>query len=113
MSWWKYRKVTKVDKEGNENIIKISYKIKFLDSARFMTSPLSNLGNNLAEEIHQTKCKTFNCFPEYETVKDNLIKYKWPSYNKNCSNQIDEELKKRFKNLFKFSNNDINNFFCF
>ena len=69
MSWWKYRKVTKVDEEGNENIIKISYKIKFIDSARFMTSSLSNFGNNLAEEIHETKCKAFNCFSEYEMSK--------------------------------------------
>ena len=97
MSWGKYRKVTKVDKEGNENIIKNSYKINFIDSARFMTNSLSNLGNNLAGEIHETKCKAFNCFPEYENVKDNLIKYKWPSYNKNYSNKIDEELKKWFK----------------
>ena len=28
--------------------------------------------------------------------------------NKNYSRKIDEELKKRFKNTFKFSNNDIN-----
>ena len=32
-------------------------------------------------------------------------------WNKNYSNnKIDEELKKRFKNTFKFSNNDINKF---
>ena len=51
-----------------------------------------------------------DCFPEYESVKDNLIKYKFLSCNENYSNKIDEELKKRFKNTFKFSNNDINKF---
>ena len=30
--------------------------------------------------------------------------------NKDYSNKIDEELKKRFKNTFKFSSNDINKF---
>ena len=44
------------------------------------------------------------------SVKDNLIKYKCLSCNKDYSNKIDEELKNRFKNIFKFSNNDINKF---
>ena len=38
-----------------------------------------------------------------------MIKYKCLSSNKDCSNKLDEKLKKRFKNIFKFSNNDINN----
>ena len=38
------------------------------------------------------------------------MKYKCLSSNKSYSNKIDEELKKRFKNTFKFTNNDINKF---
>ena len=49
-------------------------------------------------------------FFEYKSVKDNLIKYKCLSCNKDYSNNSDEELKKRFKNTYKFSNNDINKF---
>ena len=45
-----------------------------------------------------------------ESVKDNFIEYKCLSCNKDYSHKIDEELKKRFKNIFKFSNNDINKF---
>ena len=45
-----------------------------------------------------------------ESIKDNLIKYKRPSCNKNYSNNLDEELKKLFRNIFKFSNYDINKF---
>ena len=40
----------------------------------------------------------------------NKIKYKCLSCNKNYSDKIDEELKKRFKNTIKFSNNNINKF---
>ena len=40
---------TKIDKDGNECTITISYKIKFIDNARFMASSLSNLDDNLAE----------------------------------------------------------------
>ena len=39
-----------------------------------------------------------------------MIKYKCLSCNKNYSNKFDEELKKRFKSTFEFSNNDINKF---
>ena len=49
-------------------------------------------------------------FFEYESVKDNLIRYKCLSCNKDYSNKLDEKLKKKFKNTFKFSNNDINKF---
>ena len=42
------------------------------------------------------------------SVKDNSIGYKCRSCSKDYSNKIDEELKKWFKNTFKFSNNDIN-----
>ena len=73
MSWRKYRKVQnffspdrkrnkKVDKDGNENIATVSYKMKFINSARFMASSLSNLVNKLAEGIHKIKFKDFNCF---------------------------------------------------
>ena len=58
-----------------------------------MVSLLLNLVNNFAEVIHKTKCKDCNSFLEYNSVSDNLIKYKCSSHNKNCSNKIDEKLK--------------------
>ena len=75
-----------------------------------MASFLSSLVDNLAEGIHKIKCKDCDCFLEYESFKDNSIEYKCRSCNKDYSNKIDEALKKRFKNTFKFSNNDINKF---
>ena len=75
-----------------------------------MASSLLNLVDNLAERIHKTKCNDCNCFLEYESVKNNLIKCKCLSCNEDYSKKLDEELKKRFKDTFKFSNNDINKF---
>ena len=40
----------------------ISYKVKFIDSARFMASSSSNLVDNLAEGIHKIQCKDCDCF---------------------------------------------------
>ena len=88
----------------------ISYKIKLIDSARFMASSLSNLVDNLTEGIHKIKCKDYNCFLEYDSIDDDLIKYKCLPCNKNDSNKIDEKFKKLFNNTFKLSNNDINKF---
>ena len=70
--------------------------IKFTDSTIFMMTSLSSLADNLAEQFHKTKCNDSDCFFEYRSVKDNLIKYKCWSYNKDYSN--------------KFSINDINKF---
>ena len=63
------KEVSKIDKEGNWNIITISYEIKFIDSARFMASSLSNLFDNLAEGIYKIKCKDCDGFLEYKSVR--------------------------------------------
>ena len=84
--------VPTIDKDGNESFLSISYKISFIGSARFMATSSWNFVGNLMERIHNLKCKDFHCFVEYESVKDNLIKYKCLSCNKDYSDKIDEEL---------------------
>ena len=66
----------KIDKDGNESVETISYKIKFINSVRFIATLLSNLVDNLAEGIHKVKCKDCDCFLEYESVRENLIRCK-------------------------------------
>ena len=84
MSCRKYRKVqnssfpiekevTSIDKDGNESVVSIFYRIKFTDSARFMATSFID---NLADWIHKIRCKNYDCFLEHERVKDNLIKCK-------------------------------------
>ena len=75
-----------------------------------MVISLSNLVDNLIEGIRNFKCNGCDCFLEYESVKDNFIKYELSSCNKHNSNKIDEELKKQFRNAFKFSKDDIDQF---
>ena len=97
----KEKEVKKIDKDGNENFVPISYQ-------RFMMSLSSNLANNLAGGVQKIKCKDHNCFLKYRSVKGNLINYECLSCNNNYSNEIDEVLRKRFMNTFKFYRNDIN-----
>ena len=56
------KEVTNIDKDGNESAVTISYKIKFIDSATFIASSLSNLVDNLPEGNHKIKCKDCDCF---------------------------------------------------
>ena len=97
------KEITKTNKDGNESGNEIiSYEIKFIDSAWFMASSLSNLVDNLTEEIHTTKCKDCDCFFEYERIKDILIKYECLSCNKDYSNKLDEEQKRNYRTHFSF-----------
>ena len=50
------KEIRKIHKNGEENVTTIFNKIKFADST-FLASPLSNLVDRLAEEIHRIKCK--------------------------------------------------------
>ena len=45
------KKITKIDKDGNDKIMKISNKIKFIDSFKFMSSALSSLLDNLSGRL--------------------------------------------------------------
>ena len=86
------KEITKIDKDGNESFETISCKIKLIANMRSMATSLSKLVDNLTEGIHKIKCKDCGCFLEYKSVKENSIKCKWLSCNKDYSNKFDEEL---------------------
>ena len=56
-----------------------------------MSISLSNLVGNVVEEIQKIKYKACDFFLEYENVKNNFIKYKCLSCNKDYSNKLDEK----------------------
>ena len=67
------KEITKTHKDGNNKITKISYKIKFIDSFRFMSSSLSNLVDNLSEGLHSDKCTDCKSHLDYMTTKDEQL----------------------------------------
>ena len=91
-----------------------------------MASSLLIFVNNLSEGIYRMKCKYghndkkcetcgikckhFDCFLEYTNFKDDLIEYKCLSCNKIYQRKIDEKLKERSFNTYKFCNNVNNKF---
>ena len=104
------KEVIKIDKDGVKSVETISMNMKFIISLIFMGTSLSKLVDNLKEEIHRTKYRNWDCFLEYESVKDYLIIYKCLSCNRDYSSMLNEELKDKFKNTFKFSKIDIKKF---
>ena len=64
------KEITKKDKDGNDKATKISYKIKFIDSFRFMSTSLSNLVNNLSDRVHNDKRTDCKYYLDYMTTKD-------------------------------------------
>ena len=45
------KEVTKIDWDGSKSVAIISYKTKFIDSARFMGSSLSSFVDNIAKKL--------------------------------------------------------------
>ena len=104
------KEITKKDKDGNDKITTISYKIKFIDSFRFMSTSLSNLVDNLSEGLHTDKCTDCELHFDYMSIEDNQLIFRCFGCKKNCEKDFNKELIKRFANTYKFCNKDLNKF---
>ena len=101
-------------KKVHDNDKTITYKIKFLDSCRFMRSKLSNLVDNVSE-INIKDCKTciekknikLEC--EFIGLKNNRLNYRCKECNE-TSNKSVKDLIEKFPNTYHFSNDDFNKF---
>ena len=93
----------------NKNI-EITYKIKFIDSYRFMSSSLSKLVDNLSEGINNNKCVDCNSCLDYIKIKNKKLLLKCFNCNVYYRKKTNKDLIKKFKNTYSFCNNDINKF---
>ena len=92
----------------------ITYKLKFIDSFRFMSTSLSSLVDNLSE-IYTKECKGYEQKRKIKSVcnfirlRNNRLSYEC----KECKNRWLKPVKgliKKFTNIHQFCNGDINKF---
>ena len=102
------KQITKKDKNGNDKITKILYKIKFIDSYRFMSTSLSNLVSNLSEGLQNNRCIDCKSCLDYMTIKYEQLIFRCFSCKKNYEKNFNKELIQRFANTYEFCNEDLN-----
>ena len=87
----------------------ITYKLKFIDSFRFMSTSLSSLVDNLSEKLYSDKCKDCKSELDYMSIKNNQLIFQCLKCKKNYKKDY-KELIKRFANTYEFCNGDTNKF---
>ena len=87
----------------------ITYKIKFVDSFRFMATSLSKLVDNLTEGIHNDKCIKCKSNLCYMKVTDKKLIFRCFDCKKNYEKEI-KELVERISNTYEFCDKDLNEF---
>ena len=90
--------------------MEITYKIKFIDSFRFMATSLLKLVDNLTEGIHSDKCINYKSDISYMKVMDETLIFPCFNCKKKYKKEIHKELIERFASTYKFCNNDLNKF---
>ena len=101
-------------KKEHDNDKTITYKIKFIDSCRFMPSKLSDLVDNLSE-INNKDCKTCmerkNIESECEFIglKNNRLNYKCKECNETSAKSVNDLIEK-FSRTYKFCNGNLKKF---
>ena len=104
------KEITQKNKNGNDTITKIPYKIKFIDSYRFMSTSLSNLVSNLSECLNNDRCIDCKSYLDYMTTKDEQLIFRCFRCKKNYEKNFTKDLIQRFSNTYGLCNGNLNKF---
>ena len=99
-----------IKKKIKNKDIEITYKIKFIDSYRFMAMSLSKLVDNLSEGIHNNKCADCKSCLDYIKTKNEKLILKCFNCEQYYKKKFNKELIKRFASTYEFCNKDLNKF---
>ena len=90
----------------NKNV-GITYKTKFIDSFKFLTTSLSKLVDNLTENIHNGKCMSNLCFVN---AMNETLTFECVDCKKEYKKDLNKKLIERFSNVYEFYGYDMNKF---
>ena len=98
------------EKKNRNKNIDITFKIKFIDSFRFMATSLSKLVDNLTENIHSDKCIKCKCNLCFVRAINETLIFECVDCKKEYEKGFNKELLERFSNTYEFCNYDMNKF---
>ena len=109
-----------IQKKIENKDIEITYKIKFIDSYRFMSMPLSKLIDNLSAVIHNNTCvdckscldyvRSTSVYGTYTKTKNEKLIFKCFNCKQYYEKDFNKELIKRFAGTYEFCNKNLNKF---
>ena len=86
------KKIMEKDEDGNEKVVNIPYRLKFINIYRFMSASLSNHVDNLSNKLHNNKCVDCKSGLDYLKTKDGILIFRCFKYKKNFKTDLDKEL---------------------
>ena len=101
---------TPIKKKIENKDIEITYKIKFIDSYRFLSMPLSKLTDNLSEGLHNNKCLDCESYLDYIKTKNEKLILKCFNCKQYYEKRFNKKLIERFASTYEFCNKSLNKF---
>ena len=102
-------------KKKLDNDQSVTYKLKFIDGFRFMSTSLSILVNNLSEALYNDKCIGYKSYLDYMSINDDGTQLILRCFKckMNCTKNSNKEPTTSFSSTYKFCDEDINKFILF
>ena len=94
---------------------KTAYKLRFIDSFRFMSNSLSELADNMPGIFNSMECRSciekikINSEYCFVGLKNNRLIYRWKECKEEWKRPINELIKK-FPSVYQFCNGNLNKF---
>ena len=96
--------------KNKNKIIEATYKIKFIDSYRFMSTSLSKIVDNLSGGLHNNKCVNCESCLDYIKTKNEKLILKCFNCKQYHGKGFNKKLIKRFANTYELCNGNLNKF---